>query len=288
MPLFKIETQTKQADDDSRAAEQKRSRPKQEARRPRPARKTDQGPKGMSVAMLGVLVGVALLAGVSIALVGSQLLGLGGDDASGGQPVPATGEQAPLVNIDAAPISAGPINADYAREQQIAFVNGQPYSMRELEQATRMARTLAKLTGEPVPNYGEQEFLAYQVRILKRQVDMILMRQAMVQEGIEAPAGPVDDLILGFIERVGVTQEELSKQMIENSVQRQDLDRWFDDSRASNTYIQQHLMPADADPTDVEARKAAVDAWLAEKWETNQILIEFYDPDQLGIGSEGG
>jgi alkylated DNA repair dioxygenase AlkB len=160
--------------------------------------------------------------------------------------------------------------------------------MLQLEKATRMARTLGKLTGDPVPNYGEQDFLVYQVRILKRQVDMILMRQAMAQEGIEVPSGPVDDLILGFVERVGVTKDDLAKQMIENSVERADLDRWFDDSRASNIYIQQHLMPAEADPTDDAARKAAVDAWLEQKWETSQILIEFYDPETLGIGSEGG
>jgi hypothetical protein len=176
-----------------------------------------------------------------------------------------------------AALNPGPINGDYARDHVVAIVNGQPYSMAELETAVRIARTLGKLSGDVVPNYSDQEMLGFQVKILKRQVDLILLKQALAASEVEAPVGPVDDLILGFLQQVGATELQLGQEMAANSVTRQQLDGWFSDSRATNSFVIEELLGE----RDVSERDAVVEVWLDQRWNSSQVSIDFYDPGQV-------
>jgi hypothetical protein len=199
-----------------------------------------------------------------------------------GAAVPASGSGAAGSGAPAAAaLWPGPINADYARDVVIAYINGEPYPMTQLEIAVRVARALGALSGDPAPAYDDPAILNYQVLILKRQIDMVLLRQATLREGLVAPVGPVDDLITSFLQRLGASDAQLDRELAANSVTRADLQKWFEDSRTSNFYIQTKLM----DGKDQSVREATVRDWLAQEWERtqaqNQLLINFYDPEQL-------
>ena len=275
MPLFRIETRPKHED---AAAERKTERRAEGAQRVRPGRREAERSGGISAVALGLMVGVALLLGVTLALLGSQFLGRGAGDGAGGAPsAGAPGANAPAGVALAQPLNPGPINGDYPRDYTVAVVNGQPMTMRELETAVRVARTLGKLTGDPVPNFGDQDMLGYQVKILKREVDLRLLRQAQLSSGVVAPTGPVDDLILGFLQQVGATEQQLGQQMAENSVTRQQLDAWFDASRATNAFVVEKLLV----DRDISERDAVVQAWIDQQWDQQQVVIDFYDPEQV-------
>jgi hypothetical protein len=288
MPIFKIETRSKgseseeakpeteqgaQAGADPRSERSPRAdrsaRPEQE-RRKRAGR--EAAPTGVSAVMFGIFVGMALLLGVTAALIGSQMMR--GRDA--GAPGSAPGGAAPIATPASAaqPLQPGPINGDYPLTHNVAYVNGEPYSMAQLEKAVRVARTLGRVAGDPVPGYMEQEFLGFQVKILKRQVDLKLLYQSMLRSGMTPPEGPVDDLIIGFLQQVGASQDALNREMVENSVSRADLDDWFATSRATNVYVLEQLM-GDRDPSE---RDIVVQAWLDEQWSGTGVVIDFYDP----------
>ncbi len=277
MPLFSIQTHPKNEDEQS--GETSRAERPATKRERKPARQRGQG--GISAVMLGLMVGVALLAGVTIAVLGSQLMGRGQQPSSGsgGSPGGAMVGSSGAAATMPAPLNPGPINGDYPRDHVVAVVNGQSYTMAELETAVRIARTLGSLSGDVVPAYTDQEMLGFQVKILKRQVDLILLEQALAASEIQPPAGPVDDLILGFLQQVGATEQQLAQAMAANSVSRAQLDGWFDRSRATNTFVVQTLLTeAEADPSQ---REALVADWLDQRWNASQISINFYDPNQV-------
>lgn len=275
MPLFSIETRPKNED---AADARKLDRRSDAAQRVRPGRREAARSGGISAVALGLMVGVALLLGVTLALLGSQILGRGAGGGSGAQPqAAAPGAAAPADAALVQPLNPGPINGDYPRDYTVAVINGQPMTMLELETAVRVARTLGKLTGDPVPNYGDQDMLGYQVKILKREVDLRLLLQAQRSSGVAAPTGPVDDLILGFLQQVGATEQQLGQQMAENSVTRQQLDAWFDASRATNAFVVEKLLV----DRDISERDAVVQAWIDQQWDQQQVVIDFYDPEQV-------
>ena len=78
--------------------------------------------------------------------------------------------------------------------------------------------------------------------MLKRQIDILLMKQAVADEGLLVPGGPVDDLVDGFLTRVGATRGQMAGLMVENGVSQAQIDAWFEDSRTVNTFVQQVLM----------------------------------------------
>ena len=300
MPLIKIESSSKSdagKSDTDAAMEISEDTMLQEkesksARRGSSESDSDSGggrPSGTSALVLGLLASLALLAGVSLALVGSRWLesrqaetpGSGSDSSSVvGEPGGILEGGAGDPKLAAAqPLHPGPINGDYDRTANVAFVNGEAYTMRQLETAVRTARALGVMTGEVVPNYTDAASLGYQVRVLKRQIDVILMRQAMERDNIPEPPGSVDDLISAFLSQIGATTTDLQVQMIENSVSLEELEVWFENSRTTNAYVQQHLMEIGGDPTDPEQREARITQWLDEAWDTNSIDINFYDPD---------
>lgn len=270
MPLFRIQTRTKSSSEaDAPRVESSR------ARRAQPA--AGGGSSSLLPALaVGGFLGLLIIGGVSALILrqapppaapapAQGALGNGavpGDPASGAQP-----------------LAPGPINADYARDIPVAMINNQPYLMSELETAVRVSRTLGKLSGDPVPNYGDAEMKAFQVQILKRQIDMRLIKQAMLRDGLAAPTGPVDDLITAFLQKVGVTDAMLAAELAANSATRADLQKWFDDSRAINFYLQSVVMAG----KDQEQRDVIVAQWLSEEWKRNEdaIGIHFYDPDDV-------
>lgn len=309
MPLFRIETRPKPNDPQGANPGKKPAPSERPARSTAPkARRTpDQasGRSGLTPALVaGGLVGLVIIAGLSayfIARSRNPAAPVNTAASTGATPAAPGGSGAPAAGAAvapggsaaagaaaagagdpaAAPLWPGPINADYARDVVIAYINGEPYPMAQLETAVRVARALGALSGDAAPAYDDPAILNYQVRILKRQIDMVLLRQAALREGLVAPTGPVDDLITSFLQRLGASDAQLDRELAVNSVTRADLQKWFEDSRTSNFYIQTRLM----DGVDQSAREATVRDWLTEEWERtqaqNQLLINFYDPDQL-------
>ncbi len=290
MPLIRIETRPKPGEPPAKPPGQDKKGRDASAR---PARSGTAKPAAaagrtslLPVLVAGGLFGLIIVAGLSAFFVARSRSATTAPGAAG---VPAAaaapGGAAPAApggGGAAASIWPGPINSDYPRDQPIAFVNNEPYTMAQLETAVRMARALGTLSGDEVPAYTDQAILTYQVRLLKRQIDQILMRQAVQREGLAPPTGPVDDLISGFVQRVGTSDARLDAELATNGVTRDDLRRWFEDSRTTSFYVQTKLM---ADETDQSKRDAIVQAWLAKEWERlqaqNLLLINFYDPDKL-------
>ena len=139
---------------------------------------------------------------------------------------------------------------------------------------------LAALTGDAVPDYGSSEMRDFQVRMLKRQIDLMLLKQAAMAKGIARPDEPVETLIADFVTRVGGSDARLQQLMAENGVAQADLARWFEDSTLGNMFVAQELLQ-DRDPSE---REAATQEWLTKEWAARgeEILVNFYDPDTLG------
>ena len=280
MPLFRVESRPKHRADDKPAPRPPAARPPaarpptlRQRRAPAPAAK---GRSNLVPALVaGGLAGLVLVAGVSAYFVARSR---GTGSAGPGASVPGT---VPPAAPAAAALAPGPINADYGRDAQIALVRGEPYSMARLEAAVRIARTLGKLSGDPVPNFGDAEWKRFQVKIFKRQIDAVLMRQAMQREGLVPPTGPLDDLIQSFLQRVGATDAQLQAEMAANSVTRADVQKWFEEGRTTGFFVQTKLMNGQ----DPSQREAIVQKWLTDEWSRleDEILINFYDPDQLDL-----
>lgn len=261
MPLFRVETRVK---------EREPAKPREAAPARGRAREADRGGLGLLPALAGgAVIGLILVVSASAYLVYR--------DRQAPAPAPVPAAPGDAAAAAAAPLAPGPINADYAREAQIAIVNGEPYTMAQLETAVRVARALGTVGGDAVPAYGTPEMKQFQVTILKRQIDMILMKQALVGEGLTPPTGPVDDLIQGYLQRVGASDAQLQAELARNSVGRAELVGWFEDARSTGYFVQEKLL-AGQDPSQ---REAVTEAWLAQAWADNeeQILINFYEPE---------
>ena len=261
MPWFRIETRTKASAPPSAEvpprAEPPRAEPPRAARRERETRKSP-----LPALAAGALFGLAAIAGLSAYLLSRS------PGASAGQSLPA-----PVAAVAVASPTA--FSRDYAPAAIIAYVNGQPYTMAQLETSVRIARVLGTFTGDDVPADTAPEMREFLVKMLRRQIDILLFQQAMAQEKITPPGGAVDDLKSGFLKQTGATEERLAARMAEEGVTVEQLDAWFAEGRAVNFYIQNTLMPG-KDPAE---RETTVRAWLDGRWETGQIDINFYDPE---------
>jgi hypothetical protein len=277
MPLLRIESRSKQ-------------KPSTGAPRPPKPGRTDQGSSsGAAMAALGgVVLGLIIVAGTAAFLLGrsgAQQAAAPGGAAQPGTPAPAgavanPGAGTPLPAVTA---NLAPINADYSRETVIASVLGQPYTMGELEVAVRIARVLGAMTGDVVPADGSPDMRAFQVRMLKRQIDVMLMKQAAAEKNITLPGEPIASFIDDFVTRVGGTQARLQQLMAQNGVTQDQIDKWFEDSTLVNTFVAQELM-AQRDPAE---REQVTTAWLADQWKAREsdILVNFYDPETVGAST---
>lgn len=279
MPLIKIETRPR--------GESPAPPPPEPPRRPRAgAREAQSG--GVGALALGALVGLALLGGLSLAVL-PKLLGKGAQAPAGGDAAAPSASGA----LATAPASGAPvdnefpasINVDYPADHVVARVGGQPLTMLQLEQHVRVARALGSLSGDAIPAWTDGPGMRdLQIKILKRVVDMILLRQAMVRDQVEPMSIPVDQLIDDFTQRVGADAAGLEQALARNGATRADLLAWFELSRDSNTYVQVKLMEG-KDPSDKAARETAVNAWLQQAWASpNLVTVEFYDPSTPAPG----
>jgi len=265
MPLLRIERRPK--------SPPPAPRPQQAAP---PPRSSGKGP--LSAVLAGAGFGVVLIAAIASFALGQRSV-------REAQVAPA-----PTAEVAAAPAfefgSAGsslpsadpslpPINGDFPRDAVVALVSGQPFLMGQLEVAVRIARTLGALSGDAVPDYTAPEMRDFQVQILRRQIDIILMKQAFRGRGLEDPGLPVEGLVSGFLERVGATQEQLAQEMARNGVKSEELAAWFADSQQVNQFVQQELM-GDRDQAE---RAQITREWLERRWDEAEIYVNFYDPD---------
>lgn len=284
MPLIKIEARPKGAP------------PAPEPpRRPRaPEKREDRGSVG--AVALGALVGLAILAGLSLAVVPRLLkgnaaaptVGPGGLGApAGGQAGAAGGAAASTPPPGAAVANEFPvsINGDYAADQVVARVGGEALTMKELENHVRVARALGSVSGDPMPAWTDGPGMRdLQIKILKRVIDMMLLRQAMLRDKVEPMTIPVDQLLADFLDRVKSSESQLDQALARNGITRAELLRWFELSRDSNTYVQVKLMEG-KDPQDKVLRESTVNAWLQQTWQSPGLVnVEFYDPSTPAPG----
>lgn len=285
MPLFKVETRTKAADvspDPSPSSSPDTAAPRS-AGRSRPA-----GDGGASVValLLGALSALVVLAGASVFLVRrfgpepapaaqpaapSSAIGTGGVGPAAGAPTGFGPRPAPALD------HVAPLNVDYPRTTAIAIVNGEAYTMAHLEAAVRVARSLGTLSADPVPSFQDASALRrFQVDMLKRQIDVILIRQSALAQGSVPPDASAEPAIQGFLQVVGATQEQLDDALASNGASRAHLEAWFTDAALVDFFIQTTLMPGQ-DP----ARRAEVaQAWIDAAWASSDIQINFYPPEE--------
>jgi hypothetical protein len=172
-------------------------------------------------------------------------------------------------------VGVPPLNADFSRDAIIAYVNGEPYTMTQLETAVRVAKALAVISKDTVPEYGAPEMRAFQINMLRRELDGVLARQALRREGLQAPGGDASSAVQAFLSQFSATQEQLDAALAANGLTRAQLDQWFAEGRDTQFYIQTKLMSGQSP----ESRPAVVKAWLDQQWAEQDIQIRFYDPD---------
>lgn len=283
MPLIKIEARPKGAP------------PAPEPpRRPRaPEKREDRGSVG--AVALGALVGLAILAGLSLAVVPRLLKGNAAAPGAATNPAGALGNPiAPAAGSAGTALPPGvavanefpvSINGDYAADQVVARVGGEALTMKELENHVRVARALGSISGDPMPAWTDGPGMRdLQIKILKRVIDMMLLRQAMLRDKVEPMTIPVDQLLADFLDRVKSSDSQLDQALARNGVTRAELLRWFELSRDSNTYVQVKLMEG-KDPQDKVLRESTVNAWLQQTWQSPGLVnVEFYDPSTPAPG----
>lgn len=261
MPLFRIET---------RSTKGQPKKPRRGKTKDRTA--GDSGAGTIRVVAFGAVLG---LIGVLAVAAGIYWGSRSAPEVPVGAPTAAPSSPDSNVSDQLAPATSAAASVDYPADAVVAYVNGAPYTMAELDATVRIARVLGSFTGDEVPAEGSAELPGFMVQMLRRQIDIILMRQAMQREGIFEPSGDNEMLIDAFLGQVGATPAELEGLMETHGVTDEELGEWFNDARAVNFYIQNTLL-ADEDPAN---RDAIVEEWLARQWETQDIEIEFYDPE---------
>lgn len=289
MPLFKIETKTK----DSAAPEP----PPRPTRPTRPTRKAPaESPSALPALIGGAVFALVLVGGVTAFLVyrGMPLPSFGpgqagpaaaGGQSAGGTPAgagsQAAGDPAGSTGANAlapAVAPAGPLNKDYPPEHVVAYVNSEQYTMADLEVAVRISHALASLSHEQLPDYNDPKGMKeLQVKMLRRQIDTILLRQAFISEKVKDPGNSLEDLINGYAQRVGATRAQLDAAMTANGVTQTQMRQWFEDSRKANVYIQLKIV----DSPEQTSRDPQVQAWLKKAWEANAVVVDFYDPSEF-------
>ncbi len=267
MPLIRIETRDKSPSGAS---------PEPAPQRPRPDRGQGDahGRAGVGPAILaGALVGLLAIGAISVYVITQRRPNPATAPATSSAAVAPAGTAIPA---DGPPPlgDVAPLNADYPRQAIVAWVSGESYAMEELEIAVRVAKALSAVSGDEVPDYGTPAMRDFQMAMLRREVDGMLMRQALRRSGVAPPAVDVAPAIDGYLQQFGGTPEQLAAALAANGVTRAHLDNWFTQSRDTQFYIQTQLM-VDRQP---EEQEQVVRDWLAGQWETQDIRIDFYDP----------
>jgi len=266
------------------------SRPKPPPSAPRAARPATPAASGGALPVLaaGLFAGLLLVIGAAAFLLARREPGAGLPPAAPGVTGPISTTLATALPTALHPplqprSDLPPLNADYPRASVVAQVGGQSYSMAELEVAVRIGRVLATLTGDAPPAYDAVEMRDYQIRMLQRQVDVMLILQAAARAGLVPPDVPPDGLVSGFLEQVGATEEDLRRLMEENGVDQAQLDAWFLDTQMVNLFVQQQLMVG-RDPAE---RNAVTREWLDRQWGTQDVVITFYEPEVASTETPG-
>jgi hypothetical protein len=268
MPLFRIERRAKEVG----------STPVSTV----PMRESSGAPTFM-VVLAGALFGLFVLVAVSAVLVvrsrpptptANTENQANADAAAGEVTSPDTGIVANLA-LDTV---SGPsrVNPEFNLEDVIARVGTESIAMRNLDRAVRVARVLGNLSGDPVPVAGDPALRDFQIQMLKRLVDVELMRQAAQTEGLLIPGGPVDTAIQGYLDQVGATQTDLQVAMAAEQVSNSELERWFEDARTANFFVLNSLLVG----RETESRDTVTQEWLAAEWQRRaaEIAVSFYEP----------
>jgi hypothetical protein len=260
MPLIRIESRSKGADKRSRRAPQPRHKP--------PASGGSALPWVAAIAVSTFLV----VAAVGVVLVRrDRQQRAGGQAAAVSQATPAAPGAAGTTVVTSLP------GDPYAPSDVIAEVGKQQFTYAELVTAVRVARVLGYFTGDAVPSDTSPEMPAFQVKMLRNQIDTMLVMEAMEEQGVLAPTGPTADLVDGYLKEVGGTREQLDQQLAASGVTEADLEQWFADARSLNFFIQTSI----AAGKQGDERNALVKAWLDKQWDEQDIKIHFYDPDAV-------
>ncbi len=227
---------------------------------------------GVAAIAVGGLVGLVAVAAVSVVLVRGARNGEGpsAPAAQGGATAPQA-DQAGSVDASTGPAS---INPDFNLEDVIARVNGKAIAMRDLDRSVRVARVLGDLSGDPVPANDSPELKQFQIQMLKRLIDLELMRQGAKRAGLLVPGGATVDVIQGYLAQVGADQGRLDEEMQKHGVAAEELDRWFKDARTANFFVTQSLSAG----KETESRDTISADWLKDQWATQAIEVNFYEP----------
>jgi hypothetical protein len=163
----------------------------------------------------------------------------------------------------------------------VAVVNGEQITAAELTRQLNVARVLASLAGDSLPPpAGDSQLRGFLVVLLKRLVDLRLLRQAAEQTGVTTNESEVDTLLNGYLAQTGKTRADLDVEVARQGSSMEDVQKWFRVSAVTNRYIQEHILPA-AGTTD---RNAASQQWLDQAWSTNAIQVNFFDPSEVSPG----
>jgi hypothetical protein len=290
MPLFRVQVQPKESQPEEDRAQGVGRRGAESVRR-------EVSPSGVPALAAGVAFGFLLVVGVSFFLIrqsrsGPQASLPGPGAASAPAPVSDGGAGAALgAPTDGAPSdaaiqaaadsaldqTAGPssINPDYRLEDVIAQVNGQSVAMRDLDRAVRVSRVLGQLSGDPVPANDTSGLRQFQIQMLKRLVDLELMKQAAQRDNMLVPGGTTDTAVQQFLAEVGKSQSDLDAAMAANNVTQPELDRWFRDARTASFFVAQKLMVGN----ETGDRDQITQNWLTNQWKIQDIGVNFYEPD---------
>jgi len=230
----------------------------------------------------GAVTALAVLGGIAWFLIGRTTppaVPVAPDGAPGGQVAAPAPIAVPEVGFPPAQLThVAVLNPDYPREAVVASVAGVPITMAQLEARVRVARTLGSLAADPVPGYDDPNGMrTFQVQILRRTVDVVLIQLAARTAGVTVPAGSAGDAATGFLERVNAAPSQLTDAMAANGVTQPMIDGWFASATLIDFFVQSEIM-AGRDPSE---RETAVKEWLDAQWATADIQINFYDPEEL-------
>jgi len=289
MPLLKIERRTKPAPE-SIQREGGGARSRGDASGAAAA----SNPSPVPALVTGAVAALALLGGISAFILTRQPPAAGSHGGSpaptldvaaaeSGLSAPAAGSSAPSGGVGVTGPDAQPdlghvpaLNPHYGREAVIATVNGEPYTMAQLEASVRVARALATLSGDPVPNLDDAAGMReFQIGLLRRQIDVILIRQAAAADGAIPPTTDGDVAVDALLQAVGAAPQMLDNALASNGATQAHLDTWFRNAELVDFYIQTQIM-AGQDPS---LRADVVKAWLDQRWAASAIAIDFYVPE---------
>ena len=163
----------------------------------------------------------------------------------------------------------GPL-ATASSSPPVAVVNGEPITLRQLDNLIALNVAMAPLQTGQAMNLTPAQWQQLRNRLLDQMIRNTIVLQEARKAGITVTDAQVDAELQAMIQQYGITLQQLDAQLAQAGIQRDVLREWLRGALIATTYLQQYVY---AGATDAEQQRQAYEQWIQERMNNSQIQV---------------